>query len=187
MSATPGFTSKGFATTVEIVAIEGGHCGETEAKPPRYFDGVMNYYERGYADPTAEEMAYVRFEPNPIKYLWTSREDGFFQKGAGGHVPTFAAKVTLTERQFDSIYQFIKNYPYKEYALMGPQCSTFVAEVAEMAGLPLESQAVMQVAPSIFWEMLDPFMGRSRLFYPDHSHSRCIGKKPDASGGDGRS
>jgi hypothetical protein len=117
--------------------IEGGHSGEREEYPPRYFDGLMNYHEEGYA--------------NPIEYLWTVREDGFFQKGSGGHRPTFAAKVSLTQGQFYRILRFIhpRYYPYQHYSLLGPQCSSFVTQVAALAGLNLSSHVTMHLAPRV--------------------------------------
>lgn len=133
--------------------LEGGHSGEREASPVGYFDGIMNYNEWGYANPTEEQMHHPRDEPNPVKYLWTVREDGFFQKGSGGHSPTFAAKIPLSSQQFKSILSFIRpcNYPYQCYGLMRNQCCTFVAQVAALAGLSLETQMTMPIASSLYY------------------------------------
>lgn len=133
--------------------LEGGHSGEREVPPVCYFEGIMNYNDWGYANPTKEQLCHPRYEPNPIKYLWTMREDGFFQKGSGGHAPTFAAKITLSQKQFESILSFIRprHYAYKYYALMGHQCCTFAAEVAALAGLQLDTQMTMRIAPSFYY------------------------------------
>jgi hypothetical protein len=135
----------------EMIAIEGGHSGEKEHSPPRYFDGLMNYLDWGYAAPTPEQMGNPRYEPNPVKYLWTERHDGFFQKGSGGHRPTFAVKIPLTPQQFEQIYTYIQNYPYKKYGLVGPHCTTFVAEAARLAGISLETHLTMQIPPTVFF------------------------------------
>ncbi len=72
--------------------IEGGHSGEIEAQPPRYFDGIMNYNDWGYANPGNYQCLYPRYEPDPVKYIGTVREMVFFKRGSGRHRPTFAAK-----------------------------------------------------------------------------------------------
>lgn len=159
----------------KIFSIEGGHSGEKEHCPPRYFDGLMNYHDFGYADPTEEQMEHPRYEPNPVKYLWTMRKDGFFQKGSGGHSPTFAVKIDLTPEQFEQIYRFIqpRNYSYQNYALRGPQCTSFVTEVAKIAGLSLESHVTMKIPQTVFfrgccirlWE--DPFYSTFTFPTPD--------------------
>lgn len=134
-----------------VFGLEGGHSGERFDYPARYFEGVMNYNLWGYANPTPEQKKNSRYEPNPVKYMLTVREDGFFQKGAGGHRPTCAVKISLTCKQFEQILFFIKpsNYPYREYGLAGPQCCTFVRKVAALVGLNLDAEMTMPVAPWI--------------------------------------
>ncbi|MFI0435650.1 MAG: hypothetical protein ACH350_08015 [Parachlamydiaceae bacterium] len=136
-----------------IFVLEGGHSGEREAHPPRYFEGLMNYNQWGYANPSAEDMSNPRYEPNPIKYLWTIREDGFFQKGSGGHHPSFAAKISLSKKKFEEVLAFIRpsTYPYSCYALMGNQCCSFVAHVAGLAGIVLKTKTSMRVSPLIYY------------------------------------
>lgn len=155
--------------------IEGGHSGEINNCPPRYFDGIMNLCEYGFENPTLEQRKHPRFEPNPIKYLWTLREDGFFQKGSGGHQPTFAAKVSLTKEQFEDILSFIRpnNYPYQIYGVMGPQCCTFVKEIARRVGLHLESHRQMIISPTIY------FRGATIRLWQDPFYSRLLFPTPD--------
>ena len=57
----------------ESIVIEGGHSGELGICQPKYFDGIMNYVEYGYADSSCGEMCCLRNEPNPVKYLWASQ------------------------------------------------------------------------------------------------------------------
>jgi hypothetical protein len=156
-----------------IFVLEGGHSGEREEPPARYFDGIMNYNDWGYANPTPKQICCPRYEPNPIRYLWTKREDGFFQQGSGGHSPTFAAKISLSPQQCERILSFIRHYPYCDYGLMGPQCCTFVAQVAALAGVSLATHTMMRVAPSIYygktwirlWE--DPYYSQVTFSTPD--------------------
>lgn len=159
----------------QTIVIEGGHSGERMEEPARYFDGLVNYNLWGSANPTDEEFHKPCYEPNPVRYLWTAREDGFFQKGSGGHRPTFAAKVSLTRRQFEQILYFIhpSRYPYHEYALVGRQCSSFVTQVAKIAGLQLASHTIMNISPRMnygrqqirLWE--DPCYSTIEFATPD--------------------
>lgn len=158
-----------------IFVLEGGHSGEKEEPPARYFDGIMNYNDWGYANPTPEQIRCPRYELNPIQYLWTIRKDGFFQKGSGGHYPTFAAKISLSPQQFEQILSFIRPsyYPYRYYGLMGPQCCTFAAQVAALAGLSLATQMTMHIVPCIYYEKTwirlweDPCYSRITFSTPD--------------------
>jgi hypothetical protein len=132
--------------------VEGGHSGELGAVQPTYFDGIMNYNDWGYANPTEAQKKTVRYEPDPIKYLWAVQQDGFFQKGAGGHTPTFAAKVNLTQEQFEAILEFIeREYPFEKYSLTGFQCASFVSQVAALADLRLDCSLSMSIQKQCFF------------------------------------
>jgi hypothetical protein len=135
----------------EPYILEGGQSGQLGKTEPRFYEGVNNYIKFGYADPSNSQKANPRYEPNPIKYLWEDLEDGFFQKGNGGHRPTYAAKVDLTKRQFNRILDFMDpgQYDYETFSLVGNQCSSFVAEVASIAGLPVEDKVTVKIASSM--------------------------------------
>ena len=131
--------------------IEGGQSGEVGDVRPLYYEGVINYVRYGYADPTEKQRREPREEVNPIKYLWEDVNDGFFQKGSGGYRPTFAAKVNLTKEQFDQIFDYMhpNNFNYRPYSLVKKQCSSFVADIAEMAGFSLESDVVLHLSQTV--------------------------------------
>ncbi|MBS4164509.1 Uncharacterized protein PRO82_001838 [Candidatus Protochlamydia amoebophila] len=158
-----------------IVVIEGGHSGERGMTDVRYFDGIMNYNDWGYVNPTLEQRKHPCYEPNPAKYLWATLNDGYFQQGTGGHKPTYAAKISLTKQQFNAIIQAIKidAYPYHYYSLTQQQCSNFVSKISELAGLKLESEIAMPIYPSVWyrgqmvrlWE--DPQYSVIKLATPD--------------------
>lgn len=133
------------------VCLEGGQSGERGVIQAKYFDGIMNYIDFGYANPTPQQYCCPRYEPNPVKYLWECHRDGYFQWGPGNHKPTFAAKVDLTPEQFARIEDFIAHYRYFEYAITGNQCSSFVAQVASLAGLDLECEVTMTIEPKIYY------------------------------------
>ncbi len=160
--------------------IEGGHSGELGILQSKYFDGIMNYIDYGYANPTKNEMNYPRYEPNPVKYLWSTLGDGFFQKGAGGHRPTCALKVTLSEEQFLKICQFIEEYNFRDYSITENQCCTFVVQIAALANLYLDAEVTMPIDQHLkignrvltLWE--DPFYSTITLSCPDRLEQSII-------------
>lgn len=135
----------------ERVFVEGGHSGELGVIRAKYFEGIMNYIDYGYANPTEEQKNCPRYEPDPVKYIWTSQGDGFFQWGSGGHQPTFAAKIDITEEQFQKILAFIQPtcYNYVDYALTRNQCSSFVAQVAALADFQIDFEVTLPVEQEI--------------------------------------
>lgn len=116
--------------------IEGGHTGEYGTDRPRYVDGIMRYLALG--------------DSNPVKYLWESLNDGVFQKGSGGHSPTYAAKFKINCTQYLAMRAFIdpESYPYRHYSLTEQQCTTFVGQVAALAGICLETDVTMKIMPT---------------------------------------
>ena len=158
------------------VCVEGGHSGERGWIQPKYFEGVMNYIDYGCLCPSKQQAATARYEPNPIKYLWATQEDGFFQEGSGEHTPTYAAKVDITSEQFQSILSFIQpeNYPYSEYSLTGNQCSEFVARIGEIAGLELECKMTISI------DQIVAFGGRSLCMWRDPRYAMFTFSSPDA-------
>lgn len=157
------------------VIVEGGHSGELGWCQPRYFDGIMNNIDYGYSNPTQKEKQCPRYEPNPIRYLWETQRDGFFQNEAGGHRPTYAIKINLTPKQFKSILLYINpmHYDYSNYAITGNQCSSFVANVAQIAGVNLCCKVTIPIPQRIrigkegytLWE--DPGYSQLTISTPD--------------------
>jgi hypothetical protein len=157
------------------VTIEGGQSGELGIDRPKYYDGIMNLYEYGYANPTSSQKRQARHEPNPVKYLWADVDDGFFQEGNGGFSPTFAAKMDLTKEQFEAIYRFIdpKNYNYRHYSLVGQQCSSFLAKIAQITGVPVDHRVSIEI---------DPFLkvwGEKVRLWTDSQFSRISFSAPE--------
>jgi len=113
--------------------IEGGHSGELGIVQPKYVDGIMSLVEIA--------------DLNPARYLWESLNDGFFQEGNGGHNPTFAVKIDLTEKQFSDICMFIDthNYPYKDYSLTKRQCASFISQVLSLVDIKIDTDVTMRI------------------------------------------
>lgn len=163
---------KGISEGIPI-CFYGGHSGERGIIQAKYFDGVMNYIDFGYANPTLEQRRCIRFEANPAKYLWESQKDGYLEWGPGMHSPTYAVKVDLSKEQFERIMDFVKSYDYSNYSLTGNQCSTFVAQAAAFAGLDLDCEVTIPLEKDLFlygervrlWE--DPRYSRLTIGSPD--------------------
>lgn len=141
------------------VVLEGGHSGELGYVQPRYMEGVFVQYEKG--------------NENPISYLWETQRDGFFQQGSGRHYPTFAAKIDLSEAQFQRILKFIECYDYSEYAITGNQCSSFAAQAAAFAGLDLDCEITMKVEQSL------SIGGQKVCLWQDPAYSEITFSSPD--------
>lgn len=147
----------------QAVFLEGGHSGELGISQPRYFDGVMDYLERGDA--------------NPIRYLWSTQQDGFFQKGNGNHRPTYAVRIEITQEQFHKILEFVQTYDYKRYSLTGNQCATFVVQVAALTGfsinclqsIPIQQYVYMHGERFRLWQ--DPRYSMLTISSPDRIES----------------
>jgi hypothetical protein len=159
----------------EEITIEGGQSGELGIDRPKYYDGIINFYRYGYANPTRAQKKQPRSEANPVRYLWEDVDDGFFQEGNGSFRPTFAAKVDLTREQFEAVYRFIspENYNYRHYSLVGQQCSSFLAKVARVAGFPLQHRVTIDIYPELkLW-------GERVPLWRDSRYSRITFSNPD--------
>lgn len=115
--------------------IHGGQSGEFGVFEPKYFDGVMDYLERG--------------EPNPICYMQKTLSDGCFIEGGSGHTPSSAAYIPLTEEQYQKMVEVVLSYRFQDYSLTSHQCVTLVGEVAKQAGIHLESQVTIPIEKTI--------------------------------------
>lgn len=139
--------------------LEGGHSGERGIYQPRYVDGVMDHLEWGVK--------------NPIRYLWSSQCDGFFQKGNGGHMPTFAAKVDISKEQYEKILAFINTYPFQEYSLTKNQCCTFLQQIGGLIGLDLKVETSLKIDQ---WILLDK---KCYQMWEDSLYSTFVFSSPD--------
>lgn len=157
----------------ECVYLYGGHSGERGISQAKYFDGIMNYIDFGYANPTSSQMDCVRYEPNPARYLWDVQYDGYFEWGPGEHKPTFGAKIDITPEQFDRILAFIMSYDYKRYSLVGNQCSSFATHVAGLAGIDLQCETTIDIEPVMYYR------GENIRFWSDPCYAQLTLSTPD--------
>lgn len=144
-----------------IITVEGGHSGEISNSCPRYMDQVIGAAKKGMH--------------NPVQHLFIARNDGYYEVGSGGHKASYAILVPLTEAIFDSIYARIeeRRYPFTRYSIIDGQCTTFVREIAAMAGLFLEDRVTLSIpqkirfdgAALVLWH--DPSLGSITFATPD--------------------
>jgi hypothetical protein len=112
-------------------SFEGGHSGELGGKVPTYFEEVMHLAAKG--------------DPNPVRCFFYPRPDGYFEEGSGGHCPTYAAKFALNKEQYEAILKLVGTYDFTKYALTSHQCTTFVCQVAALAGIQLDSEVTLHI------------------------------------------
>ncbi len=139
--------------------LEGGHSGERAISEPRYLDSIL----------------LNQSEPNPVRILFTTRSDGYFESGSGGHKPTYAISIAITKEKFLTLYNWmtVPQYPFTQYSFTENQCTTFVVKAASIAGLTLASEAVVSIPPYVYlggrrirlWE--DPCYSTITLHTPD--------------------
>lgn len=141
------------------VYIEGGHSGERGVMCPQYFDGVMDLVDAK--------------DPNPIRYLWEIQPDGFFEEGSGHHKPNAGIKIEITEEQYLAIKDFICAAKYDDYAITGNQCSSFVAQIAAIAGVNLVYEVTLEIPQNIC------FGGRKMVLWTDPCYSQITFGSPD--------
>lgn len=113
--------------------IEGGHSGETGTCQPRYLEGVHALVEAG--------------DPNPIRYLFSEQNDGYFECGSGGHRPTYAARMDLTEDQLNQIKHLLKSYPFHRYSLTDRSCCHLIEHIGFLLNLSLDTSVTIKVEP----------------------------------------
>lgn len=139
--------------------LEGGHSGELGIDQPKYWEGVVENIELG--------------SENPIAYLFAPLCDGYFQSGNGGHKPTYAVKVSLTKEEHEMIVDWITHYDFREYALQGAQCASFVTKIAALIGIDLEDQVSVPIDSSI------KLAGQVYTLWKDPKYSKICFSSPD--------
>ncbi|MCB1136860.1 MAG: hypothetical protein KDK78_11380, partial [Chlamydiia bacterium] len=164
----------------ELVALEGGHSGEVDPKQVTYLDGVVNGALYGSVDPSKPTWEQKNFGSNPIAYLWEERTDGFFQIGSGGHWPTLAARVDLTDEEFRDVVDWLQDgYDFERYSFMDHHCCHFIIEAAQRVGLRLDASQRMVFDQDLrvggvelrLWE--DAYYSEAILASPD-ALERCL-------------
>lgn len=103
-----------------------GYSGEINTAECGYFERLIDLAEAG--------------DPNPVRALFETREDGFLQNGSGGHSATYSIGVPLKEEAAEQILTLMQQQGEGEYSITKSQCVTFVLKAAAIAGLDLEAE-----------------------------------------------
>jgi len=142
----------------------------------QFIRGVLNLARYGYANPSGAQRENPRHEPNPIAYLWRDQGNGYLQPAAEAALrPTYAARLVLTQAQFRTIRTLMDpNRPeHRRFQLTGRQCSSFLADVAQVAGVRLEHEVTIEVPPQI------SVGGETYRLWTDPKYSRLTLSSPD--------
>jgi hypothetical protein len=168
---------------VMLSGLEGGRREVVEAgltpedlESVQFFRGVLDLARYGYVNPTAEQKRNPRHEPDPISYLWQDLGNGFLRTGRqGGLQPTFAAKVDLDAEQYRRIKARLdpKLPSHRRFQVTGQQCSSFVAELARLAGVDLRHQMTLPVPREV------EYGGRTVRLWSDSRYSSITFSSPD--------
>lgn len=121
----------------QIERVEGGHSGEFGVIAPQYLDRLLFSAE----DPN---------NPNPIQVLYEPLEDGIFEQGSGGYLPTYAASFDLTEEGYRNIHSLLQEgsseYPFHKWSLVQYNCVRFVSTCLGRIGIALDTATEMVVS-----------------------------------------
>lgn len=118
----------------------------------QFFRGVLDLAEYGYVNPTAEQRRHPRQEPDPIGYLWRDHGNGYLQPASEARIrPTYAVKLDLDAAQYLAIRARLDSGlpEHRRFQLTGRQCSSFLAEIAALAGVRLRHQVTISIPRQI--------------------------------------
>jgi hypothetical protein len=103
--------------------LECGHNGNFGLEKPRYQEGVHQRFRDNH--------------PNPIAYLWEAMHDGRLEIGRSDRTPTFAWRMPITERRYQTIFEYVMQRKYDQFNLRDNNCVDMVTDAAALAGINL--------------------------------------------------
>jgi hypothetical protein len=142
----------------------------------QFFRGVLDLAEYGYVNPTDEQRRHPRQEPDPISYLWRDHGNGYLQPASEARIrPTYAAKLDLDAAQYRAIRARLDSGlpEHRRFQLTGRQCSSFLAEIAALAGVRLRHQVTITVPRRI------EVGGRQVRLWTDPAYASMTLSSPD--------
>ena len=142
------------------ITFEGGHSAERDPSCPGYFASILDAQEKK--------------EKNPLVHLYDQRKDGYFERGAGGHKPTLAAYLELTEEEFSLILKEIEKTDFSNYCLANLQCTSFVRRIAHLLNHDLNTFTEVSFSNSL----KTPF--GDLLLWSDENHATITLETPEA-------
>lgn len=161
------------STIVSIASSQKGEFGHAWILLKRTKDGKTEYLEGGHSGEGSEKPYLDAFFdacqdrlPNPVSCFFDERRDGYFEKGSGGHRPTFAAFIPLSVEQLEQIEEMLGQYCFSRYHLKESQCTTFIREIAALLGhfLDIEETIAIEKELSLF--------GKRCVLWEDSQYAR---------------
>ena len=147
----------------------------------QFFRGVLDLAEYGYVNPTDEQKRQPRHEPDPISYLWRDHGNGYLQPASEAWIhPTYAVKLYLDAEQYRQIKARLDPAlpSHKAFQLTGRQCSSFLVELAALAGVSLKHQVTIPIPREI------QVGGRQVRLWNDPKYSSLTLSTPDVIEGE---
>ena len=114
---------------------------------------------------------------NPIQVLFDPLEDGIFEKGSGGYIPTYAVSFSLTEEGYEQIRSLLEEgsqeYPFHRWSMTNYNCVRFVLTCLGRIGIVLDAKTTMDIAePTIL-------QGQKVHMWSDRRFSSLIVETPE--------
>lgn len=169
------------------VYLEGDHGGRREVievglSPEgdgavQYFRAVLSLARFGSPNPTEADRADPRPDPNPIAYLWQDQANGYLQPVREARLrPTSAVRLDLSNAQHAAIRARLEPSlgSHRSFQLTGQQCTSFVVEIAALAGVTLNPEVTIDIPREI------RLQGQVLRLWTDPVYSRLTLDSPDA-------
>ena len=126
---------------IPIQTIEGGHSGEFGVLAPQYFTMLLMEAKK-------EEVT------DPVRVLFQPMHDGVFERGDGGHIPTYALTIDIEEEAYLSLLSLMdvkkSEYPFSTWSMTEHNCVRFVLTCLGRIGIVLDATNVIQIPPVTF-------------------------------------
>lgn len=148
-------------------------------------DGKLWLFEGGHSancpHVAADYMSHVLCssgvddDPNPARHLFIPTNEGFFEYGSGGSVPTYAAAIPLTEEGFARVLSLFEynGYDFSRWGIQGPNCVQFVLSCLASVGIECHCDDTISIPPSI------SLLGKQFLLWTDPSYRLLTINTPD--------
>lgn len=114
-----------------------GHTGEFGVRAPRFLD----------------QLAYLiqKNDPNPLRVLYQTRDDGVLEQSSGGHRATLAVCIPITQQQALAVQRYCQEggYDFSRYNILNHHCVHFVRSVLAIVGVEVDCEVEVVVPKTL--------------------------------------